>query len=682
MRGGTGCKILHNTLCLSYGNKCTERVFMRLQTLLQIVKAACFAISGMGLAYALLMYTPYMPSVVYDTYTIDVTAHPVSWWMYALNSYAALALYVFGWMAVGVALLLCVCAVYSLSYTYVHATQLWGMVFVITGLSGLSAWYVVDLFPGVVPGGLYGRTVLSVVLFLFDPPLVTLCFVVILYVGSVLCCPGKGLVLWRSCSKSVVPLERESIRPERLSEKKVVKEQVVYKTPLALFEKMAVSAPKMALTEEHRQQARTLQEKLEHFGIQGAVVGIHPGPVVTLYEYEPVRNVKLSKIIALHSDLSMALKATSLRILAPIPGREVVGFEVANEHRVTLLWSDKELIAALKRSSARLPLLLGVTTECVPYITDLAGLPHLLVAGATGSGKSVSIHGMLLSLLCKKSPDELKLVLIDPKRLEFASYEDVPHLLVPIVTESARAVVVIRWLVTVMEERYATLAASGVRSIDEYTACHGVKHMPYIVVVIDELADLMLVSGRDVEEAIMRLAQMARAAGIHLVLATQRPSVDVLTGLIKANIPARCALKVTSQIDSRTIIDMGGAEQLLGKGDLLFVDAKGGMSRLHAPYVSGDDSALVVDFLKKQRAPEYVTIVVPAASGGIVDADDPLVSEVTVFVQSLNEISISLVQRRFRIGYNRAARLVEILESRGIVAAADGGKMRKVVHEK
>ncbi len=439
-----------------------------------------------------------------------------------------------------------------------------------------------------------------------------------------------------------------------------------------------------ALQHELEQRAHILEEKLERFGISGKVVAIKRGPVVTLFEYQPEIDTKLSKILALEDDLAMALQALSIRILAPIPGKSVVGFEVANKKRRNVLFSSSINSKTFTQFKGSLPLVLGEDTIGNEVIVDLARMPHLLIAGSTGSGKSVALNGMLISLLCKRSPQELRLILIDPKRLEFAPYADIAHLLFPIITDPRKAAPILRYVVHEMEHRYETMALIGARNIIDYNdhqKKNGGQEFPYIVVVIDELSDLMLTAGREIEDLITRLAQMARAAGIHMIVATQRPSVDVITGLIKVNFPSRISFRVTSKIDSRTILDCGGAEKLLGRGDMLFMDSSAShMSRVHGAYVSDEEISAVVSHIRKEQTVVYQEIPLETTSAqDLNDADDQLYQEVLSFLDEVEDISISLLQRRFRIGYNRSARIIEMLEAQGRIMPADGSKTRKII---
>ncbi len=428
-------------------------------------------------------------------------------------------------------------------------------------------------------------------------------------------------------------------------------------------------------------RAEKIKEKLQHFGVHGTVVGVKTGPVVTMYEYKPDINSKISKIVGLEDDLAMALTAQSMRIIAPIPGKNAVGFEIANTNRQSVLISQLIDSTQYQDTKAALPIILGVDAMGNHVIEDLATTPHLLVGGATGAGKSVGLNVLLLSLLCKRTPDELKLILIDPKRLEFTPYADIPHLLFPIVTQAGRASVVLAWVVHEMERRYTAMSQVGVRNVHEYRkAGHAI---PFLVVIIDELADLMMVAGKEVEMHIVRIAQMARAAGIHLIVATQRPSVDVMTGLIKVNFPSRLAFRVSSKIDSRTILDSQGAEKLLGRGDMLYMHASSAdLRRVHCPYVTDAEVEKVAAFLRKQRKVEYVHLdetVINSGAQQLDQYDDDLYGQVCTFVQSLEEISISMLQRQYRIGFNRSARLIEKLESDGVIAPAQGSKPRKVL---
>lgn len=446
--------------------------------------------------------------------------------------------------------------------------------------------------------------------------------------------------------------------------------------------------------EQHRADAQAkadkVVEKLERFGLKGSIVDIKPGPVVTMYEYKPEIDSKISKIMALEDDLAMALTATSLRIIAPIPGKSAVGFEIANRERDEVLFSQLLTCDQFVNSKARLPMILGVDASGAPVIEDMASMPHLLVGGSTGSGKSVGLNVMLVSLLCKRTPDELKLILIDPKRLEFTPYAHIPHLLFPIVTQPQKASGVLQWVVHEMEERYTAMAAEGVRNVQEYRKLSPKKadgsmrrDMPYLVVIIDELADLMMVAGKDVEMHIVRIAQMARAAGIHMIVATQRPSVDVVTGLIKVNFPSRVAFRVSSKIDSRTILDAPGAEKLLGRGDGLFIHGSSpDMKRIHCPYVSDQEVESVAEFLRKQRAVNYIPLqdaISQAQVSSQPEYEDDLYQQIREYVRTQDEISISLLQRQYRIGFNRSARLIEKLELDGVVAPAQGSKPRRVI---
>jgi S-DNA-T family DNA segregation ATPase FtsK/SpoIIIE len=478
--------------------------------------------------------------------------------------------------------------------------------------------------------------------------------------------------------------------------------------------KGAFMPPPMALLDAPRSErkiderelmegARLLEDKCREFSVEGNVVQIHPGPVVTTYEFKPDAGVKYSKVTGLADDLCLAMQAESV-LIDRIPGKSTVGIQIPNPNREQI--SLRELLEseAYRRSSSKLTLALGKTIHGEPFVSDLSTMPHLLIAGSTGTGKSVSVNAMLTSILFRASPDDVRFIMIDPKRLELGMYEDIPHLLTPVVVDPKLAANALRWAVREMEERYKTLARVGVRNIEQYnrniramqaerngeavTDDEGneVKPLPFIVVLIDELADLMMVASNEVEESIARLAQMARAVGIHLILATQRPSVDVITGLIKANLPARISFRVSSKIDSRTILDGNGAEQLLGKGDMLYLPpASSRFVRLHGPYISEQESARLASFLRKQGKPTYDTTVTADEKGAqeaVEFEKDELYDEAARIVVSSGQASISYLQRRLRIGFSRAARLVDMMEADGLVSAAAGGKPREVLVKK
>jgi len=447
---------------------------------------------------------------------------------------------------------------------------------------------------------------------------------------------------------------------------------------------------------ELMEAARQLEEKCREFAVEGQVAQIHPGPVVTTFEFKPEPGVKYSKVTGLSDDLSLAMQAESV-LIDRIPGKSTVGIQIPNPNRETI--SLRELLEsdAYRRSLSKLTLALGKTIHGEPYVTDLASMPHLLIAGSTGTGKSVGLNSMLTSILYRATPDDVRLIMIDPKRLELGMYEDIPHLLTPVVVDPKKAANALRWAVHEMEERYKTLAAEGVRNIDQYNRnirlaleegamkdADAPRPLPFIVVVIDELADLMMVASNEVEESIARLAQMARAVGIHLILATQRPSVDVITGLIKANLPSRISFRVSSKTDSRTILDGNGAEQLLGKGDMLFLPpASSRCIRLHGPYISEQESARLASFLRKQGKPVYdESITAEDDKSGPESLEfekDDLYDEAARIVVGTGQASISYLQRKLRIGFSRAARLVDMMEAEGLVSPGAGGKPREVL---
>ena len=443
-------------------------------------------------------------------------------------------------------------------------------------------------------------------------------------------------------------------------------------------------------------QAEKLEDTLRHFGVEGKVVSITTGPVVSRFELEPAPGVKISKVTGLADDLALALKALSIRIVAPVPGKAVIGIEVPNAKRQVVGLREILADAAYRKSPSRLTIALGKDIMGQPVVNDLAKMPHLLIAGATGSGKSVGLNAMILSILFKATPQEVRFLLIDPKRIELSTYEGIPHLLHPVVVNPREATVALHWAVAEMERRYVLLSDMAVRNIEGYNqkVAKNAKEkppegeepprpLPYVVIVIDELADLMLVSSRDTEEYLIRLAQKARASGMHLLVATQRPSVDVITGLIKANFPTRVSYQVSSKPDSRVILDTVGAERLLGMGDLLFMPpGTSRLKRIHGAFVTEEEVVRVVEFLKAQQSPEFESGILEMQEKGVEEGEtgekDEKWEAALELVAETRNASISMLQRRLRIGYNRAARIIETMESEGLIGPSDGLKAREV----
>lgn len=467
------------------------------------------------------------------------------------------------------------------------------------------------------------------------------------------------------------------------------------------------------------QNARLLEGVLEDFGVRGEIINVKPGPVVTLYELEPAPGIKSSRVIGLADDIARSMSAIAARV-AVVPGRNVIGIELPNQKREMVYLREMLASRDFEQSKSKLALALGKTINGDPVIADIAKMPHLLVAGTTGSGKSVAINTMILSLLYRMTPDQCRLIMIDPKMLELSIYDGIPHLLTPVVTDPKKAVVALKWTVREMEDRYRKMSKVGVRNIDGFnqrvleaqrrgeqiartvqtgfdrdtgeaiyeTEQLDLEPMPYIVVIIDEMADLMMVAGKEIEGTVQRLAQMARAAGIHVIMATQRPSVDVITGTIKANFPTRISFQVTSKIDSRTILGEQGAEQLLGQGDMLFMAGGGRIQRVHGPFVGDDEVEAVVQHLKLQGVPEYLDAITeedeedisggPAGTSGLENSDDPYDQAVAIVLRD-KKVSTSYIQRRLSIGYNRAATIIERMEEEGIISPANHAGKREIL---
>ena len=442
---------------------------------------------------------------------------------------------------------------------------------------------------------------------------------------------------------------------------------------------------KVKLDEINKNRPSTdfMEKILLDFGIEGNIKKINNGPVVSLYEFEPAPGIKVSKIVNLSDDLARNTSSTSARV-AVIPGKNTVGIEIPNESRESVLL--REIIANEKFANRdiRLPIALGKSISGFPIIGDLTSMPHLLIAGTTGSGKSVCINTIIVSLLYKLNPNLCKLILIDPKMLELSAYEGIPHLLTPVITDSKKATAALGWTVREMNNRYKLMSKVGVRNIDGYNSKHKLK-MPYIVVVVDEMSDLMLVSGKEIENYIQKLSQMARAAGIHIIMATQRPSVDVITGTIKANFPTRISFQVSSKIDSRTILGEQGAEQLLGKGDMLFMSSANRIIRIHGPFISEKEIEKITSVLRAQGQPDYIEEITINSKDNETDGmenkedADELYNQALEIIKSEGKASTSFLQRKLQIGYNRAARIIDMMEENGIVSKANHVGKREVL---
>ncbi len=522
--------------------------------------------------------------------------------------------------------------------------------------------------------------------------------------------------------EQAAPSPKPGPRAQREAQPSFLKDNGVFEMPSLHF----LAEPKLvqrdpALSKDALEQnARLLEGVLEDFGVRGEIINVKPGPVVTLYELEPAPGIKSSRVIGLADDIARSMSAIAARV-AVIPGRNAIGIELPNPKREMVYLREMLASRDFEQSKAKLALALGKTINGEPVIADIAKMPHVLVAGTTGSGKSVAINTMILSLLYRMTPQECRLIMIDPKMLELSVYDGIPHLLTPVVTDPKKAVVALKWTVREMEDRYRKMSKVGVRNIDGFNQRVGLAQkkgepiartvqtgfdrntgeaiyeteeldlepMPYIVVIIDEMADLMMVAGKDIEGAVQRLAQMARAAGIHVIMATQRPSVDVITGTIKANFPTRISFQVTSKIDSRTILGEQGAEQLLGQGDMLFMAGGGRIQRVHGPFVGDDEVERIVQHLKLQGVPEYLDAITedeeddeggsgPAGTGNLEDSDDPYDQAVAVVLRD-KKASTSYIQRRLGIGYNRAASIIERMEEEGIVGPANHAGKREIL---
>ena len=480
--------------------------------------------------------------------------------------------------------------------------------------------------------------------------------------------------------KNLIQEDLPFIKSDATKESKNIKFQL---PKIDLLKKPSSSEKNKSIDNDYK-DPKFLEKILLDFGVDGTIKKINQGPVVTLNEFEPAAGIKVSKIINLSDDIARNTSSESARI-ATIPGRNTIGIELPNSTRENVYLSEILNNSEFKKKDIKLPIALGKNISGIPIISDLTSMPHLLIAGTTGSGKSVCINTIILSLLYRHTPEKCKFILIDPKMLELSTYEGIPHLLCPVITEAKKAASVLGWVVKEMESRYRLMTKEGVRNIDSYNLKHKLP-MPYIVVVVDEMSDLMLVAGKEIENYIQKLSQMARAAGIHIIMATQRPSVDVITGTIKANFPTRVSFQVSSKIDSRTILGEQGAEQLLGKGDMLFMSSANRIIRIHAPFVSDDEIEKVNNFIRSQAEPDYVDEILNFADEKEMnnksksDGDkDELYQTAVEIIKSEGKASTSFLQRKLQIGYNRAARIIDMMETEGIVSKANHVGKRDVL---
>ena len=479
-------------------------------------------------------------------------------------------------------------------------------------------------------------------------------------------------------------IEKQTVLPF-LAQKEVKTTNINFKLPpISFLEKNPDLKNKRNINEsELNKNSAFLEKILLDFGVEGKIKRVSCGPVVTLNEFEPASGIKVSKIVTLADDIARHTSSVSTRV-ATIPGKNTIGIEIPNSKRENVFLNEIISNERFSKREMKLPIALGKSISGVPIIGDLTAMPHLLIAGTTGSGKSVCINAIILSLLYKYSPEKCNLILIDPKMLELSAYEGIPHLLCPVITEAKKATAALGWAVKEMENRYKLMTGVGVKNIDGYNSKHK-KHMPYIIVIVDEMSDLMLIAGKEIENYIQRLSQMARAAGIHIIMATQRPSVDVITGTIKANFPTRISFQVSSKIDSRTILGEQGAEQLLGKGDMLFMSSANRIIRIHGPYVSENEIEKINSFLRSQEKPDYIEEITTIRDGDITynqnldNEKDEFYSKAIDLIKTEGKASTSFLQRKLQIGYNRAARIMETMEKEGIVGRPNHAGKREII---
>lgn len=589
-------------------------------------------------------------------------------------------------------------------------SNLYGTLLFMTAISMLSTLMsdTLHVTTGAISGGLIGHTLIGSIVALLSPVggyivslTVLVLSIIILYPAAIYSrektVPFKSPINTKQKPKLVQNKGGETIKiveeknqvDTASTDTKIEAQETypelkkgVYMLPPITFLSPPPSKEQQMIKEELISAATILQSKLLDFGVEGKIMQIHPGPVITMFEFEPSPGIKISKVVSLSDDLGRAMGGLKVRVTL-IPGKTPIGIEVPNINRAVV--SLKEIIDSdsFNKRKSLLSLALGKDIYGTPVSEDLARMPHLLVAGTTGSGKSVSVNSMIMSILYKARPTEVKMLMIDPKLLELSIYEGIPHLISPVITSPKEATEALKKMVLEMDRRYRLIADSGARNIETFNANAEDEHkLPFIVIIIDELADLMFTSSKSVEDSIVRLAQMARAAGIHLILATQRPSVDVITGIIKANFPSRIAFQVSSKVDSRTILDTHGAEKLLGRGDMLLLNPGARIIRLHGAYVSEDEINRTTAFIKAQGKPDYSLmeeLVIKDETEVTIDNSerDELYQEVVKYAGTIGEVSISSIQRRFKIGYNRAARIMDILEEDGLVGQSKGaGKAR------